>query len=302
MVTAALPRATAADLARVGECLDMLAPRWNAWLLMSLHRKPLRYFEIKAQLPWLRSGQLTPRLHQLTDDGLLKRGQLNWRHVSYGLTDRGASVLEVLEALAAWGSAHLEKDLVLNPDTGLQEPERIPKAQDAEDTLGLITPRHATPVLWMLRIRGASTARELAATVMPSAASTGIYPPLHQLTEDRLIARTAPDAPRFELTEAGASLAPVFAAMSAWAAGRSLTPTRKHPVWGQQHAPAPEQRTVWATHEPRSAGPATHAVPVSSASQQDSSGPAWKPDDLFSHHPPARHANAAPVAAGGRRR
>jgi DNA-binding HxlR family transcriptional regulator len=300
LVTTALPRATAADLARVGECLDMLAPRWNAWLLMSLERGPLRYFEIKSQLPWLRSGQLAPRLHQLTDDGLLKRGQLNWRHVTYGLTDRGAAAIPVLEELAAWGSAHLEKELVLNPGTGLREPERIPKAQDAEDTLGLISPRYAAPALWTLRIRGVSTARELAATVMPNASPSGIYPPLHQLTDDGLIERTAPDAPRFQLTEAGASLAPVFTAMSAWAAGRDVTTTRKHPVWGQKHARTLEQRNAWATHQPRSTGLAGNTVPIRSQPQREAGVPAWKPNDLFSHRPPAQPAALA--TPGGRRR
>lgn len=300
MVTTALSRATAADLARVGECLDMLAPRWNAWLLMSLEKKPLRYVELRSQVPWLRDGQLSPRLHQLTDDGLLTRGQVNQSHVSYGLTDRGAAAISVLEKLAAWGSAHLEKALVLNPDTGLREPERIPKAQDAEDTLGLISPRHAAPVLWTLRIRGAATARELAATVMPKASPTGIYPPLHQLTDDRLIERTAPDAPRFQLTEAGASLAPVFAAMSAWAAGRDVTIARTHPVWGPKHAPDTGQRTAWATHQPRSTGPAGSAVAVPSQPQRAAGVPAWKPNDLFSHRPPAQPV--APATAGGPRR
>ncbi|OEV04047.1 hypothetical protein AN219_37455 [Streptomyces nanshensis] len=298
MTTTGLPRATATDLARVGECLQMLAPRWSVWTLMTLEKTPLRYATIKAQLPWLGDGQLHPRLHALTDEGLLQRGQLNQRHVTYGLTDRGTSLIDVLEVIADWGSTHLEKDSVLDPATGQYELERIPRAQDAEDTLGLISPRHATPLLWALRIRGEASARTLASLVMPHSGPTGIYYPLRQLTDDGLIQRTARDAPCYQLTQAGASLAPLYTALSTWAVGKLPTTTGKpHPVWGRQPAAARRQHAAWATHQPRTAASLAPAAPAPAPTAE--AAPAWRPHDLFSHRQPVRPA--APATTGRRR-
>ncbi|KOT79123.1 hypothetical protein ADK70_31950 [Streptomyces rimosus subsp. pseudoverticillatus] len=285
MAPTGLSRATATDLARVTESLDMIAPRWSVWVLMTLHEQPLRYHEIKPKLAWLADGQLNPRLHKLTDAGLVERGQLSQRHVTYGLTNRGAALMPVLDTLATWAGTHLEKDLVLNPQTGQREPERIPKAQDIEDALGLITPRHATPILWTLREGGTASARDLAAAVLPGSGPTTVYQPLRQLTDDGLVERTAGQS-TYQLTAAGRSLNPVHAAFADWAAGR--TPAR---AASGQAPSARKHHGQWATHTAR---------PAMSARPAAASAPAtWKNSDLFSHGGPVR---PMPTAARGRRR
>lgn len=60
MATTGLPASISSDLTRVTESLQMLAPRWNVWVLLTLSEKPLRYREIKRALPWLPDGQLHP--------------------------------------------------------------------------------------------------------------------------------------------------------------------------------------------------------------------------------------------------
>ncbi|MFJ7589501.1 winged helix-turn-helix transcriptional regulator [Streptomyces sp. NPDC097617] len=283
-----LPESISSDLSRVTESLQMLAPRWNVWVLMSLSEKPLRYGELKRTLHWLHDGQLHPRLVRLTGAGLLERTEYDTQDVLYSLSVRGRELLPVLGVIAAWGGKHLEKETVLDPATGRQVPKAVPRAQDIEDTIALIGPRQATPILWTLRIRGLSSPKALAFTAMPDRHLTTVYPPLNRLVEDYLVARD--DQGRFELTAAGRELAPVYQALSAWAAGRPLAVAAEHPVWAPKPAQSPDRPAVWATTQPRVPAPAPKAQ----------SHGTWQSSALFSHTPAVRPADAP--TTGGRTR
>lgn len=292
MPTPGMPETVTADLSRVTESLQMLAPRWNVWVLMTLAEQPLRYSDIKTRLPWLVDGQLHPKLRKLTNTGLVERTALDRRNVLYGLSARGKAVLPVLPELAHWGRTHLEKDTAVDAVTGQRVPKAVPQAQDIEDTLTLLTPRHATAILWTLQSRGASSAKALAASVMPDSSLSVIYQPLQRLAEDGLITRDRHRDGHVELTAAGRNLAPVYRALSAWAAGRPLAEAGDHPVWGPAPAPSPATTAgpgVWLTTQPR------HPAPAPRPTQT-----VWKPGDMFSHTTPARPITPAP--AGGRTR
>ncbi|WP_435124536.1 winged helix-turn-helix transcriptional regulator [Actinacidiphila sp. bgisy144] len=269
------------DLARTAETLEMLAPRWSAWVLMTLASEPLRYATIKLRLPWLADGQLHPRLKKLTDAGVVQRSEYPQRHVSYGLTARGAELLPILGVLAAWGNAHLEKEWVRDA-TGARRPQQVAAAEDIEDTLALISPRHTTAIVWTLRARGAASATTVAAEAIPGKALTAVYPPLNRLVADGLV--TAEDG-EFRLSESGVDLAPVYRAVSAWAAGRPLGDT--HPLWGTAPAPSVSRNRTWATtasRRPASPAPGTTT-------------PAWKSTDLFSHSHPVQARPSLPSGA-----
>ncbi|MFI1060498.1 winged helix-turn-helix transcriptional regulator [Streptomyces spororaveus] len=274
-------------MSRVTESLQMLAPRWNVWVLMTLAETPLRYREIKSALPWLPDGQLHPKLGKLADAGLVERTEFEPQTVLYGLSVRGRELLPVLGVIAAWGNKHLEKETVLDPATGHRVPKPVPRAQDIEDTVALIAPRQATPILWALRIRGASSAKALAATAMPERHLTNVYQPLNRLAEDLLVTKDRQG--NAELTAAGRDLAPVYQALSAWAVGRPLAQATSHPVWAPNSARPLGGPAMWATTQPR-----TPAVPTTPAHAT------WKPGDLFSHTTPTRPTGVAPT--GGRTR
>ncbi|MEU1477133.1 winged helix-turn-helix transcriptional regulator [Streptomyces sp. NPDC005760] len=295
MAATGLPRTTRTDLARVTEALEMLAPRWSVWTLMTLAEQPLRYKEIQSQLSWLQSGQINPRLRKLTDSGLIERTEHARNHVTYGLTARAAELLPVLTVIAAWGDEHLEKEFVRNARTGATEPERIASAQNAEDTIALISPRHATPILWALKARGAASAKALAAEAMPTYGLPAVYLPLDRLVADGLVINrsTAAGAGEYQLTATGRALAPVFQSLSAWAAGRPLGTAGAHPLWGQKPASARTRSGPWLTTQTRLPAPAGPAAPSATA-------PVWRAGDLFSHQIPTRPLQVSP--AGGPRR
>ncbi|MFC9228380.1 winged helix-turn-helix transcriptional regulator [Streptomyces decoyicus] len=296
MATTGLPHTTQDDLSGVTKTLDLLAPRWSVWVLMTLSAKPLRYAEIKPRLPWLHDGQLHPRLRQLTNAGVVERTEYAPRHVTYGLTRRGAELMPVLAVIASWGDTYLEKQVVTNKATGEKEPERIAPAQNIDDTLALIAPRHATPILWSLHSRGSANAKALTTEAMAGYGLTAVYKPLDRLVEDGLV--TATGSGNFQLSASGQALVPVFQAISAWAAPAAESGAR--PVRAQGSAPSQNRSGPWATTPTRvPARPvpaARSASPALATTSQD--GPAWKPGDLFSHQIPAR-----PVTpAGGPRR
>lgn len=302
MATTGLPRSTQVDVARVTESLEMITPLWSVWILMTLSTQPLRYAEIKPRLPWLNDGTLHPKLRRLADAGLVERTEITQGHVTYGLTGRGADLLPVLTVIAAWGETHLEKPLVKDKVTGKLEPlATVAPAQNIEDTLALIGPRHATPILWALKDRGASSAKALSAAVMPSYRLSNIYPQVDRLVADGLVRK---DGRAYELTATGHPLAPVYRALSVWAAGRPLADANTHPLWSQGPAAKRAKSGPWLTTQPRVPAPAT-PVPAATTPALSTQPPAapttvWKGGDLFSHQIPA-HPVALPQAGGPRR-
>ncbi|MGV9790870.1 winged helix-turn-helix transcriptional regulator [Streptomyces sp. NPDC003435] len=276
MATTALPPETAADIARVTEALGMITPRWNVRILLALSSEPLRYSEVASKVSWLLDGQLHPKLTSLCEAGLVQRTEHAARHVTYGLTDRGAALLPVLPMIVSWAEEHLEK------------PERpLPAIEQIEDGLTLLAPRHAAAILWVLKQREEVSGLALARIVIPDSHSTNIYPPLRQLVADGLADTEGIKRP-YRLSTAGHDLGPVLGALSAWSAGKPLTQAAQHPVWGQaMSAPKP-----WISNRPR---PARAPIPASAPA---ASRPAYR--DLFSHTAPARPHTA--LAAGGPRR
>ncbi|SEO73890.1 transcriptional regulator, HxlR family [Actinacidiphila rubida] len=293
MTAIGLSRAAVADLDRVTQALDMLAPRWSVWTLMSLSEQPLRYTEIKPRLALLADGQLSPRLKALTADGLVAREAVSARNVAYGLTDRGQAIAPVLRALVEWGDARLEKRKVPSKSLpGMWEPERIPAAQNAEDTLALITARHITATMWGLRAAGTATGSELAA-ILPGALTAGrLYAPLGQLVDDEFAERTGSRG--YRLTDHGRSLGPVFRALSAWAAGRPATSARKHPIWTMEEPQQEGPVRPAAPRRPVSLAGVTIPAPGPALSTAPGPGAKWRPGDLFSHG-----GTAAPLAGAG---
>ncbi|MFD5478561.1 winged helix-turn-helix transcriptional regulator [Streptomyces hawaiiensis] len=280
MAITALPPDADADIARVTEALAMITPRWNVRILLALSGPPLRYSELAAKVSWLQNGQLHPKLKSLCDAGLVERTEHTARHVTYGHTERGAALLPILPMVVTWAEEHLEK-----ADRPLAAIEQI------EDSLTLLTRRHAAAILWVLKSRGEVSGRALARIVMPSSDWTNIYPPLRQLVADGLV-NTAGTGRPYRLSAAGDGLGPVLGTMSAWSAGQPLNQAAQHPVWGQPQAKSAPR--PWVSSQSRPAPAALPPAPTTGSS------PAWHNRDLFSHATTS-HPKAA-IPAGGPRR
>ncbi|MFF0509178.1 winged helix-turn-helix transcriptional regulator [Streptomyces fimicarius] len=280
MAITALPPDTDADIARVTEALAMITPRWNVRIMLALSGPPLRYSELAAKVSWLQSGQLHPKLKTLCDAGLVERAERSSRHVTYGHTERGAALLPVLPMIVTWAEEHLET-----------ADHPLPAIEQIEDSLTLLTRRHAAAILWVLKSRQEVSGRALARIVMPKSDWTNVYPPLRQLVADGLVDTDGIGRP-YRLSAAGDGLGPVLGTLSAWSAGQPLNQAEQHPVWGQPQAkPAPRP---WVSSQSR---PVPAVVPPARAGEAT---PTWHNRDLFSHATTVRPKAA--IQAGGPRR
>lgn len=103
-MTAPLPLITPGCPARTA--LDMLGGKWRLLLLHLLAPAPLRYSELRQQLPDISEKVLTQELRNLLDADLLTRAADTG---TYALIERGRLGLPVLAALQAFGLAYVGK-------------------------------------------------------------------------------------------------------------------------------------------------------------------------------------------------
>ncbi|MFD6419970.1 winged helix-turn-helix transcriptional regulator [Streptomyces sp. NPDC060194] len=93
----------------VARSLDAVGDRWSLLIVRELLAGPRRYTDLHADLPGVSTDVLASRLKDLEREGLATRRRLpppTAAHV-YELTPRGAELLPVLTALAAWGVPEL---------------------------------------------------------------------------------------------------------------------------------------------------------------------------------------------------
>ncbi|MEW2548798.1 helix-turn-helix domain-containing protein [Streptomyces sp. NPDC047002] len=89
--------------------LDTAGDRWTLLIVRELLAGPRRYTDLHADLPGVSTDVLASRLRDMERDGLVTRRKLPppAAAVVYELTARGAGLLPVLDALAAWGAPDL---------------------------------------------------------------------------------------------------------------------------------------------------------------------------------------------------
>ncbi|MEM9997319.1 MAG: helix-turn-helix domain-containing protein [Bacteroidota bacterium] len=90
--------------------VDLVGGKWKIPILWQLGQGTLRFGELRRALPGISEKMLAQQLGQLTEDELVARtayAEIPPR-VEYALTPLGQSLVPALNALAAWGAAHLD--------------------------------------------------------------------------------------------------------------------------------------------------------------------------------------------------
>lgn len=185
--------------AAVGAAVALVQLKYVLPIVGALLGGPLRFAALGRAAGVASATTLRQRLRELSGAGVLRRGGEH-----YQLTQRGAALRPVFEALAAFTAAHPQHD-----------PQRI---------LGLLQRRHAMAVMRELR-GGPLGFNELQRAVGARSATT-LTRRLHELDACGLLVRVA-DAggaphPRYAHSAAGEAFSPVVGQVVAWGLGSGL--------------------------------------------------------------------------------
>lgn len=88
--------------------LDLIGDRWTLLVIRDLFAGKTHFKEFSASPENIASNILTSRLNRLVEEGLANR-QIgsDSGFPEYHLTDKGRSLMPVLQSIAAWGLEHV---------------------------------------------------------------------------------------------------------------------------------------------------------------------------------------------------
>ncbi|MEC3919825.1 winged helix-turn-helix transcriptional regulator [Nocardia sp. CDC160] len=106
-----LPRAYDSQHCSIAATLEIVGDRWTLLILRESCRGVTRFADFQHTLGLARTV-LSDRLARLTEQGLLERHRYQERpeRFEYLLTDKGAELWPVLNALMTWGDKHIMAD------------------------------------------------------------------------------------------------------------------------------------------------------------------------------------------------
>ena len=92
--------------------LDVFGGKWKSRILCVLSDGPLRYSVLRGEMVNVTDAALASALKELTADGLIARHQYEEipPRVEYDLTEKGRSVIPVLQHICKWAGI-VQKDL-----------------------------------------------------------------------------------------------------------------------------------------------------------------------------------------------
>ena len=86
--------------------MGIIGGKWKTVILYWLIEKPLRYNELRKKMIGVTERTLSLQLKQLEEDGVIVRKVYASKpplKVEYSLTDFGATLIPILQAIADWG-------------------------------------------------------------------------------------------------------------------------------------------------------------------------------------------------------
>lgn len=92
------------NICPVRHVMDQIGDKWSILVLTGLKAQSMRFSQLKRAIPDVSQRMLTKTLRSLERDGLVDRTVTPSTppRVDYALTDRGRSLVKVLEPVASW--------------------------------------------------------------------------------------------------------------------------------------------------------------------------------------------------------
>ncbi|MDY6269421.1 MAG: helix-turn-helix domain-containing protein [Selenomonadaceae bacterium] len=93
--------------------LEIFGGKWDSRILCVLAAAaPMRYSELRKEMANITDAVLASSLKKLQNDGMIDRRQYNEipPRVEYRLTEKGASVIPILQSICHWAGAYHKED------------------------------------------------------------------------------------------------------------------------------------------------------------------------------------------------
>ena len=97
--------------------LDIFGGKWKSRIICVLgHRVSLRYKKLKDEIVNITDAVLAQNLKELISTGIVKRTQFDEipPHVEYCLTDKGLSVIPILQNICLWSGVYFNEQSETN--------------------------------------------------------------------------------------------------------------------------------------------------------------------------------------------
>ena len=96
----------------VAACAEILGAKWTAVLVHDLSEGPRRFTELEHSCRGISPRTLSERLRALEQEGIVERHSYpeSPPRVEYELTDKGESLLPIIDAMREFGHTHLNCD------------------------------------------------------------------------------------------------------------------------------------------------------------------------------------------------
>ena len=91
-------------------CLSMIGGKWKPVIIFCIANGVDRFGVMQRSVPGITKQMLTKQLRELESDGIVSRtvfAEVPPR-VEYALTEKGKSVLPIIDQMRSWGEANLE--------------------------------------------------------------------------------------------------------------------------------------------------------------------------------------------------
>jgi DNA-binding HxlR family transcriptional regulator len=88
--------------------IDVIEGKWKPIIVNALKAGPMRFGQLRRQVPEASRKVLTEQLRELERDQIIEReaSEQPWERVEYRLSAYGRSLVPVLTVMAKWGKRH----------------------------------------------------------------------------------------------------------------------------------------------------------------------------------------------------
>ena len=96
----------------VATTVQLIGSKWKLLIMRNLLERPWRFNELKKNLDGISQKVLTDSLRSMEDDGIITRTVYPEvpPRVEYALSEKGKSVVPILQSICAWSGAFFKTD------------------------------------------------------------------------------------------------------------------------------------------------------------------------------------------------